>query len=139
MLFLVFQTLFLDLLPISDYSIFLRNIGITIFFLGLGVSIFGRLQLGKNWSVLEDYQILPEQIHVKTGIYRYIRHPIYAGDILLLLGLEIALNSWLVLGVFIIVLFVVRQVIKEEALLLRTFEGYDTYCTETKKFIPFVY
>ena len=139
MLFLLFQTLFLDLFPISDQATALRIIGTAIYFVGLGTSIIGRLQLGKNWTVLEDYQILPGQAHVETGIYRYIRHPIYTGDILLLLGLELALNSWLVVGVSIIILFVVRQAMKEEALLSRAFAGYNAYCRQTKKFIPFVY
>ena len=139
MLFLLFQTLFLDLLPISDQATLLRIIGTTIYLAGLGTSIIGRLQLGNNWAVLEDYQILLGQVHIKTGIYRYIRHPIYTGDILVLLGLELALNSWLVMGVLIVIPFVVRQAMREEALLSGAFAGYNGYCTQTKKFIPFVY
>ena len=96
--FVAFQTLFLDLLPIYERPHHFRIIGTGIYFVGLATAVIGRLQLGKNWLDLEDYQLLAGQSLVTHGIYRYIRHPIYTGDILLLVGLELALNSWLVLA-----------------------------------------
>lgn len=138
LLFLVIQTLFLDLFPILENSTGLRWAGILIYVLGLAMAILGRLQLGNNWANLEDYQVLPEQALVRSGIYRYIRHPIYSGDILLLLGLELALNSWLVILVLGLVLFVVRQTILEEGVLSKTFPDYERYRQQTKMFIPFV-
>jgi len=136
--FLAFQTLFLDLFPISDQPTPLRTIGTAIYVVGLATAMIGRLQLGKNWVDLEDYQLLPEQSLVTNGLYRYIRHPIYAGDILLLVGLELALNSWLVLGVSIPLLIVIRQASAEEALLSQAFPDYNAYCNRTKRFIPFI-
>ncbi|MCI0591205.1 MAG: isoprenylcysteine carboxylmethyltransferase family protein [Gammaproteobacteria bacterium] len=138
LLFLVVQTLFLDLFPISDQPTLFRIIGTMIYFVGLITAVIGRLQLGKNWVDLEEYQVLPGQSVVTYGIYRYVRHPIYTGDILLLIGLELALNSWLVLGAFIPLLIAIRQALEEEALLLQKFPKYRAYCTETKRFIPFV-
>jgi protein-S-isoprenylcysteine O-methyltransferase Ste14 len=138
LIFLIIQTLFLDLLPISDQPTTLRIIGTIIYFVGLTAAVIGRLQLGKNWVDLEDYQVLPQQSVVTRGIYRYIRHPIYTGDILLLVGLELALNSWLVLGVFIPLLVVIKQALVEEALLAQAFPAYSAYCRQTKRFIPFI-
>jgi protein-S-isoprenylcysteine O-methyltransferase Ste14 len=135
---LVLQTLFLDLFPISSQVTSLRTLGLAIFFTGLATAIVGRLQLGKNWVDLEDYQVLPEQSLVTEGIYRYIRHPIYTGDVLLLVGLELALNSWLVILVLIPLAVFVRQSLAEEVLLSRVFPEYATYCRRTKRFIPFV-
>ncbi len=137
--FLGFQALFLDIFPISDQPGHLRLIGTALYFVGLATAVTGRLQLGKNWADLEDYQVLPEQSLVTAGIYNYIRHPIYAGDILLLAGLELALNSWLVLGVSIPLAIAIRQALKEEALLSRVFPHYHGYCTRTKRFIPFIF
>jgi protein-S-isoprenylcysteine O-methyltransferase Ste14 len=94
--------------------------------------------LGKNWVDLEDYQVLPEQLLVTEGIYRYVRHPIYTGDVLLLVGLELALNSWLVVAVLIPLAVFVRQALAEEALLSRVFPEYAAYCQRTKRFIPFL-
>ena len=136
--FLVGQTLFLDLFPISDEPTGLRIIGTVIYFLGLGTAVLGRLQLGKNWVDLEDYGVLPQQALVTTGIYRYIRHPIYTGDLLLLWGLELALNSWLVLGIGIPLAVVIRQALAEEGVLARAFPGYEEYRARTKRFIPFL-
>jgi protein-S-isoprenylcysteine O-methyltransferase Ste14 len=136
--FLAFQTLFLDLWPISDQPSQLRILGTAIYFLGLVTAAVGRLQLGKNWVDLEDYQVLPNQLVITHGIYRYIRHPIYVGDILLLVGLELALNSWLVLGVVLLLLVVIRQALAEEYLLSQKFPLYNDYCTQTKMFIPFL-
>jgi protein-S-isoprenylcysteine O-methyltransferase Ste14 len=138
LVFLGFQTLFLDIFPIFGQPRHLRLVGTGLYFLGLATAITGRLQLGKNWADLEDFQVLPDQSLVTSGIYRYIRHPIYTGDILLLLGLELALNSWLVFLVSVPLVVAVRQAFAEEALLAQALSGYEDYCRRTKRFIPFV-
>ena len=138
LLFLVVQTLFLDVLPITAEPGALRGVGLALFLTGLVMAVTGRLQLGRNWVDLEDYTLLPGQALVARGLYRYVRHPIYAGDIILLIGLQLALNSWLVLGVLPVVIVVVRQARAEESLLLRTLPGYREYCGRTKRFIPMV-
>jgi protein-S-isoprenylcysteine O-methyltransferase Ste14 len=136
--FIAFQTLFLNVFPIVDEPSALRLWGALIYFVGLGTAVLGRVHLGENWVDLEDYQVLPTQSVTTNGIYRYLRHPIYTGDILVLVGLELALNSWLVLGVVIPVLVIVRQALAEEALLAQVFPSYRAYCRQTKRFIPFV-
>jgi protein-S-isoprenylcysteine O-methyltransferase Ste14 len=138
LIMLAVQTLFLDLFPIAAEATPLRVIGSTIYVLGFATAVIGRLQLGKNWVDLEDYQVLQRQSLTTNGIYRYIRHPIYTGDLLLLIGLELALNSWLVLGLGVPLLIVIRQVLAEEALLSQAFPGYASYRTRTKRFIPFI-
>ncbi len=138
LIFILFQTLFLNLFPISAEPAVLRVVGTLIYFTGLAIAITGRLQLGKNWANLEDYQFLPQQKLVSHGIYRYIRHPIYSGDILLLVGLELALNSWLVVLAILPILVVARQSKAEEALLGQVLPGYQEYCQRTKRFIPFL-
>lgn len=138
LLFLVVQALFLDLLPISEKPSVLRVVGASVFLIGLATAIAGRWQLGDNWVDLEEYQVVPRQAVVAHGLYRYIRHPIYTGDLLLLTGLQLALNSWLVLGVCVPAAVIIRQAYAEEALLLRDLSGYDSYCRRTKRFIPFV-
>ena len=81
---------------------------------------------------------MAKQSVTTNGIYRYIRHPIYTGDILLLIGLQLALNSWLVLGVLVIIPIVVKQVLLEEAILSKAFPHYRDYLLNTRRFIPFV-
>ena len=138
LLFFACQTLFLDLLPIAEEPFALRLSGAAIFSFGLATALIGRLQLGENWSDLEESRILPGQSLTTGGIYRYIRHPIYSGDILLLVGLQLALNSWLVIAIVIPLLIVVKQALAEEAMLARVYPNYDCYRKQTKRFIPFI-
>lgn len=132
------QTLLPDILPISSEPFVLRLVGVSIFTFGLIAAIASRAQLGQNWSDIEAGQVLRNQEVVAKGIYAYVRHPIYVGDLLLLLGLELALNSWLVLGVCILAPVVMLQAVKEERMLVQSLPGYDAYCARTKRFIPFL-
>ena len=135
---LAIQTLFLDLFPIAERPAALRVVGTSLYVVGLSIAVAGRVQLGPNWVDLEDARIRPGQSLVAHGLYRYVRHPIYAGDLLLLIGLELALNSWLVLGALIPLVVVLRQAAEEETLLARAFPDYGAYRAGTKRFIPFV-
>lgn len=140
LLFLIVQTLFLPtIFPITENPIILRTIGLVVYSIGLIIAIIGRVQLGSNWANIEDYQVLNEHRLVQSGIYRYIRHPIYIGDILLVLGLELALNSWLVLGILPLIIYVNQQSKAEEIVLSSAFSEYASYQNRTKRFIPFVY
>lgn len=135
--FFLLQTLLHDLLPIADDALLLRAIGMVIFLGGLGTAVAGRLQLGENWADIEDGSLQSQHTLITSGIYAYIRHPIYTGDILLVVGLELALNSWLVLLAFVPLLFSLRQARAEETVLSKSFPEYDRYRRRTKMFIPF--
>ena len=128
-----------DILPIADEPFVIRVIGTFIYSVGLVTAITARLQLGENWADIETGQVLKSQKVVARGIYAYVRHPIYIGDLLLLLGLELALNSWLVLGVLVLAPVVMLKAIKEERMLAEELSGYETYCRSSKRFIPFVF
>lgn len=137
--FLIVQTLFLQVFPLTNDPSSLRIIGLCLFGIGLGIAVLGRIHLGENWVDLEEYQVVPGQALVTKGIYGYIRHPIYAGDILLLLGLQLAVNSWLVIAAIIPAAVALRNVRAEEKILARAFPNYPEYCRRTKKFIPFLF
>ena len=138
LIFFLVQTLFLDVLPIKDAPFFVRTLGVTLFILGLCMSISARVHLGPNWQNVEDQQLMEKHLLVTNGIYRFIRHPIYAGDLLLVIGLQLALQSWLFLLGIMIALVIVRQAIAEEKLLLTKFPEYHAYCVRTKRFLPFL-
>ncbi len=136
---LVAQTFLPDvLLPIRDDPNLVQGVGVAIYTLGWLVAVAGRIQLGKNWSNIETATVLGGQKVVDGGLYRHVRHPIYTGDLLLLLGLELALNSWLVLAVVALAPVVLAQAVREEKLLLVNLPGYREYCARTKRFIPYV-
>lgn len=124
--------------PITTDPAPLRVAGTILYTLGLLVAIAARLELGKNWSDIETAGVLKGQTVVSGGVYGYIRHPIYTGDLLLLTGLELALNSWLLVLAILLIPIVARQAIREEALLVANLPGYQAYCQRTKRFVPFV-
>lgn len=135
---LVQAVLPMDLLPILDNAAPLRIAGVLVYSLGLLIAIPGRLLLGDNWSDIEAAEVFGDHRVVNVGVYRYIRHPIYVGDLLLLYGLEMALNSWLIVGVVLLTPVVLRQAVQEEMKLRSTLPGYEAYCKTSKRFVPFV-
>lgn len=136
---IIMQTIVpMDILPISTDPAVLRLTGLAFFTLGLLTAVAARIQLGSNWSDIEEGKIADRHAVISSGIYRYIRHPIYTGDLLLLLGLELCLNSWLVLGLVLLVPVVARQAIKEEQKLVNALPDYADYIRRTKRFIPFL-
>jgi len=133
------QTMMPDILPIASESGPVRLAGMAIYTIGLITALLGRLQLGSNWSDIESAHVLATQQVVSHGLYRHIRHPIYVGDILLLLGLELSLNSWLALGVVLMIPFILWKAVREEEMLAASLAGYNEYRARTRRFIPFVF
>lgn len=82
-----------------------------------------------------------EQAVVSTGPYHYVRHPMYAGFVLFMLGTTFLLGSWygLLLGL-ILVGMVARRAVLEERLLREELQGYDAYMAQVKyRLIPHVW
>ena len=73
------------------------------------------------------------QVVVTSGPYRYLRHPMYLGILVLFLCLAPALGSWyaLIPGLAIDVLFVVRTV-KEDQMLREELPGYEDYAQRVR-------
>ena len=135
----LFVQLFLpEILPITDNALVPRVVGVILFTLGLFIASLARLELGNNWSDIETGQVRQNHVLVNQGVYRYIRHPIYTGDLMLLLGFELCLNSWLVVAVVIIAIPTIYKAVREEKVLAETVTGYEAYRAQTKRFIPFV-
>jgi protein-S-isoprenylcysteine O-methyltransferase Ste14 len=135
----LFVQLFLpEILPITDNALVPRVVGVILFALGLFIASLARLELGNNWSDIETGQVRQNHVLVNQGVYRYIRHPIYTGDLMLLLGFELCLNSWLVVAVVIIAIPTIYKAVREEKVLAETVTGYEAYRAQTKRFIPFV-
>ena len=90
------------------------------------------------------YQVWIQAGHhlIEAGLYRRIRHPGYLGQLLVLLGVGIALANWLsIIGLMVPVLaaFLWRIRVEEEAL-RREFAGqFDCYAGRTCRLIPGLY
>jgi protein-S-isoprenylcysteine O-methyltransferase Ste14 len=132
------QTVLPEVLPILFEPMPLRLAGGLLFATGLAVAITARFQLGRQWSDIECSSVGADPKVIEYGVYRFIRHPIYTGDLLLIAGLELALNSWLVLGVIPLALAVFFKAKSEEQQLAHRLSGYHEYQSRTKRFLPFV-
>jgi protein-S-isoprenylcysteine O-methyltransferase Ste14 len=89
----------------------------------------------------EDVQEDRGQTVVMTGPYRYVRHPMYAGLLILFPATSVVLGSWygFVLALVLDGMFAVRAVL-EELMLWEELNGYDAYTTKVKyRLIPYVW
>ncbi len=95
-------------------------------------------ELANNYSPMFDAYV-PLTIHTQ-GVYALIRHPIYAFNLLVSLGLTLSSGSAVVLINSVIGwLFVLRAIYLEEMYLPEKFPEYSEYAKRTWKLIPYLY
>jgi protein-S-isoprenylcysteine O-methyltransferase Ste14 len=106
--------------------------------LGLVVAIWSRRTLAGNWSSTVTFKQGHELI--QTGPYRFVRHPIYTGILLMCLGTAIVvgrLQSWL--GFLLLCLGFWIKLKQEDSLLTRHFPNdYPAYRDRVKALVPFI-
>ncbi|NLW78333.1 MAG: isoprenylcysteine carboxylmethyltransferase family protein [Ruminococcaceae bacterium] len=78
---------------------------------------------------------------VSTGVYSVVRHPMYAGAILILIFMPLSLDSlWGLIPAFFISIFVVLRLLDEEKVLMNELDGYKEYCEKTRyHLIPYIW
>lgn len=114
------------------------EIGSVLTIVGIGLAIWARFHLGKNWSsrpaLKENHEL------VTTGPYRFLRHPIYTGVLLAEFGTALVVGYvWFAALIFGIIVFV-RRIFVEEKIMIQQFPNqYPAYKKRTKALIPFVW
>jgi len=107
--------------------------------IGLIIMLWARTVLGGNWSTSTVLKWNHELI--QRGPYRYVRHPIYSGLLLMVLGAAIFYGRaifFVALAISFITAWLRAR--EEEMLLNRHFpEEYPDYKARVKAFIPFVF
>jgi protein-S-isoprenylcysteine O-methyltransferase Ste14 len=77
---------------------------------------------------------------VTTGPYRKVRHPIYSGIILAMIGTTIAVSLfWLVAVIVTGAYFIVSATVEERYMAERFPDSYPEYKRSTKMLIPFIF
>jgi protein-S-isoprenylcysteine O-methyltransferase Ste14 len=115
----------------------LQGIGLAVFLLGLALAIWARLYLGRNWGMPMSRKDDPEL--VTSGPYRSVRHPIYSGIILAMIGTTIAVSLYWLVGVVLVGGYFLYSAIVEERSMASLFpDTYPAYKRSTKMLIPFV-
>ena len=113
-----------------------------------GVALFPALYLIYQATVENNYlstlvriQTERKQHVISTGVYGFVRHPLYLGCLLMVLGAPLLLGSLygFIIG-FIGVLVVAGRIIGEENMLVNELEGYEEYKKKVKyRLVPFVW
>ncbi len=116
----------------------LWGVGLAIWVLGLGLAVWARIYLGRNWGMPTSTKEDPEL--VTSGPYRTIRHPIYTGILLAVIGSAIAISVWWLIAVALIGGYFIYSAFVEEHNMTRLFpSAYPEYQQSTKMLIPFIF
>ena len=104
---------------------------------GLAFTVWARMHLGGNWSG----SVTEKEGHelVRSGPYALVRHPIYTGLLVALLGSAVACGELrAVLGLGVVAAAFTRKLRIEERFMRERFpEEYPRYCAQVPALIPF--
>ena len=116
----------------------IRLSGIPIFIAGLVICGIAVLQLNRN---LSPFPSPKSGSHLITnGVFRLVRHPIYSGILLGLLGGSLYYQSLykMAISTLLMALFYFKTTYEEERL-AAAFKDYHSYKAKTKRFVPFLF
>lgn len=127
------------------YPLFIANgswvsyTGLLIIFLGCLLRFVAIASLGRQFTA--DVTIRQNHQLVKTGIYKYLRHPTYTFSLLSFVGFGLSLNNWLSLVIVVVAVSAafLRRIRTEEKLLTQQFGAeYLAYKKDTYGLLPFI-
>jgi protein-S-isoprenylcysteine O-methyltransferase Ste14 len=102
---------------------------------GTAWAVWSLRSLGRNLSVVAQVRDVAD-----GGPYRWIRHPLYAGEIVSTLGLAIAAHSLAAIAVWLgICALQAYRAVREEQLLLAVLPGYGAYRIRTAALVPGIF
>src|SRR5262245_39730033 len=114
--------------------------GIASMLVGLALRWWANATLGRFYT--STLRLSEEQQIVKKGPYRLVRHPGYAGVLLLWMGAAVASQNWLAAGITIALMSIayVHRIKSEEFILLTAFGAqYREYMSSTWRLVPWVF
>ena len=114
-----------------------RGIGAALVLCGLGIAVWARVTLGRDWGMPMTQRQEPEL--VTAGPYHVIRHPIYSGIVLATIGTALAVSlGWLFIAAVMVVYFGYSATVEERTLVTQFPDTYPGYQAHTKMLIPFL-
>ena len=138
LVFLQFFLIFLMILPIGAstntmfYGLLVSGLGIVVGLLALSINRLG------NFNIHPDLK--EDGTLVTTGIYAYIRHPMYTSVLLSMLGIVLIYPmpyEYVLYGLLVLTLLV--KLFYEEHLWKCESSEYIGYCRNTKRIIPYIF
>jgi protein-S-isoprenylcysteine O-methyltransferase Ste14 len=138
-----FALLFSDRLRIGPLGqhflppdVWIARAGVILCFAGAAIAIWARVILGQNWSARVSLKVNHQLI--RSGLYAYMRHPIYSGFLLMVIGTAIVQSELRgLLAISVVTIGLTLKARQEEALLLTEFgESYIQYRRESGFLLP---
>ncbi len=97
---------------------------------GLGITMLVVMQ---NGYAAATVTVEPGQTVASGGVYRFVRHPMYVGFVIMMVGMPLALGSyWGLLFVIPSVAALVFRIVDEEKLLTKELAGYNEYAERVR-------
>ncbi len=104
------------------------------------------IRINSIWTLKKQFTYTVARIEnhtlIQIGLYRYLRHPSYLGQLLIFTGSAISLSNWLSVICMLTPVsagFLYRIRIEEDFMKLQIGQPYIDYQTRTKRLIPFVF
>jgi protein-S-isoprenylcysteine O-methyltransferase Ste14 len=113
-------------------------LGIALVWIGVGIAIWARYHLGEYWSARITIKVGHKVID--TGPYAHVRHPIYSGVLLGLIGTALAVGKWRAVVAFflILIVYIIKARTEEKLLTGQLGDAYQEYKMRTGMLIPWV-
>jgi protein-S-isoprenylcysteine O-methyltransferase Ste14 len=122
----------------SPVSAAVSLLGDVLIVIGLGL---GMLVITQNSYAAVTVRVEAGQKLASSGLYGLVRHPMYAGNLILMLGIPLALGSyWGLLFIIPGVAVLIFRILDEEKLLSQDLAGYREYTQRVRyRLVPYVW
>ena len=119
----------------------------TFFAIGMALVVIGlmiRIHSIQTLNQYFTYFVAKVENHkiIETGLYKFIRHPGYFGQLMIFIGISTSISNWLSILVMMIPVtlgYLYRIKVEERFMLEQLGEGYLNYQERTKRLIPMIY
>ncbi len=120
-------------------SLAVRWVGVILTGFGYALIFLSGLALGKQYSA--DVTIQKDHKLITSGVYHYLRHPRYAGLLLVAIGLTLIFRT--LIGFVVVAILLPGLLLRmqdEETLLLKEFgQEWEQYCKASWRLLPLIY
>ena len=118
----------------------LFTVGMSLVVIGLMIRIHSILTLRQFFT----YSVAKVENHeiIETGLYKFIRHPGYLGQIIIFMGISVSISNWLsilAMMLSITLAYLYRINVEERFMLEQIGENYLNYQNRTKRLIPMIF
>ena len=120
-------------------NIVLDIIFLIVYVIGIIFNLLGRYYLGHNWG--NNVVIYNDHTLVNNGVYKVVRHPLYASIIWMIYAVGILFQNYLViiLNTIVFIPFMYYRAKQEEIELVKVFKEYKNYRKNTGMFFPKIF